>query len=522
MNLINSILFLSLLVLLNTNIRSYIHQKIKYLRFIKYLETTFYLFIILNSGILIYFSIYYLNTNIFLDHIEPHMATVSWFFDYNKTIYTGPESAERYSLAYGPITYLSNYLSMKLLGPSIFSSKITCSISLILTLLVLFLSLKKITKKTNESLFLIGFMSMVLMSSAFAPVGIRNDSLSYLIISLSIFLCTKRNIFFNTFLFSFLIFLQLNIKPHFVFSLLPPLFYYLNKIDIKFIYNITTISLSIFLLNIFLWFGFENISILNYIFWINTITNNGFFLETFIKNFLFSLIWIIPIIFFQIIHHQEMKTKEKFLFLTIIIVSFLDAFLGSRRGGGTPIFFPLLPSIIFLIAIYINKKSVINLRVFKFLYILFSLMFFSHSSTKGIYKKINYLNNNDLSNQQIEIKEIIEKYKNKNITMGYGASDEGNLLSYLSPLLSFHKENFIIDLSHLVETIDDVKISTNTLLSIKNCEINYIILPQNEKAFEIKPWGINIFDENFINTFYSKFQIYEKLNFYDVWKCRKT
>ena len=48
------------------------------------------------------------------------------------------------------------------------------------------------------SFFLIGFMAMIFMTNAVVPIGVRNDSLSYLIISISIFLCSKKNSMFVT------------------------------------------------------------------------------------------------------------------------------------------------------------------------------------------------------------------------------------------------------------------------------------------------------------------------------------
>ena len=147
------------------------------------------------------------------------------------------------------------------------------------------------------------------------------------------------------------------------------------------------------------------------------------------------------------------------------------------------------------------------------------LTIFLHSSTKGIAKKINYLEENDLFNEKQEIYRIIQNYKTHTISMGFGSSHKGYLLSYLRPLLSYHKKNFIIDPPHLVETIDNFKISDTTLASIKSCQIEYIILPKNENAYGIKPWTIEIFDKQFIDSFYSKFERVDTFNYFEIWKC---
>ena len=123
MNILNTFLFFSLLLILNKNCRLKIEKIFSHKIFMK-INKLFSLFIILNIFFLILFSTFYLFSNFYLDHVEPQIATVSWFFEYKKIIYNDTSDYERYALIFGPITYYSNYLMMKLFGPSILSSKI--------------------------------------------------------------------------------------------------------------------------------------------------------------------------------------------------------------------------------------------------------------------------------------------------------------------------------------------------------------------------------------------------------------
>ena len=67
--------------------------------------------------------------------------------------------------------------------------------------------------------------------------------------------------------------------------------------------------------------------------------------------------------------------------------------------------------------------------------------------------------------------------------------------------------------------IFNFKISDTTLASIKSCQIKYIILPKNENAYGIKPWTIEIFDKQFIDSFYSKFERVDTFDYFEIWKC---
>ena len=163
MDLLNAVLLLSLLLLCNNNIDLFI--KNTFIRYsslenkIIFLNKVFILFVCLNTLVIVGFHSIYLFQNIYFDHVEPHMASVSWLFNYEKDIYTDPYSAERYSLAYGPIAYLSNFVSLKILGPSIFSSKFISYISLVGVLIVTYFALKNIwspgtTVFLNRELFI--------------------------------------------------------------------------------------------------------------------------------------------------------------------------------------------------------------------------------------------------------------------------------------------------------------------------------------------------------------------------------
>ena len=145
-----------------------------------------FFFIILNSFILLYLSTTYLINDIYLDQNDPLIASLSWFFEINKSIYNDINSSERYSGPWGPLIYLFNYFPMKLLGPSIFTSKIFNFLCLFTSIIAFFLLIKKMTRDNSTSFFFTGLLSMIYLSTNAAPLSIRNDSLGYLLINANI------------------------------------------------------------------------------------------------------------------------------------------------------------------------------------------------------------------------------------------------------------------------------------------------------------------------------------------------
>ena len=74
-----------------------------------------------------------------------------------------------------------------------------------------------------------------------------------------------------------------------------------------------------------------------------------------------------------------------------------------------------------------------------------------------MYKKIEFLNKHNYSNEIIELKKILSDFPDKKINMGYGSSYRSYLVSYLRPILTFDRNNFVLDVPHLIVTIDKKK-----------------------------------------------------------------
>lgn len=486
-----------------------------------------FFFILLNSFILFYLSTFYLINNIYLDQNDPLIASISWFFEINKDIYNDINSSERYAGPWGPLIYLSNYIPMKLFGPSIFSSKFFNYLCLIFTQITFFLLTKKMTKDNKVSLFFTGLVSMIYLSTNAAPLSIRNDSLGYLLIIISLLFCLSANKFksnINIIVFGILTAMLINLKPQFILALLPQLIYCFEKN-----YNLIKIFLILiitFFISFFLIWSFDNLSLLNYIFWLQIILNDigNFTLNILLKNLWFLLYFIIPssILFFY--NFQYILIKEKIYFLLLIIISVVFCLYSSRDGGGTADLFILIPNYIFVFFLILKKNNYFNKKELKgllFIFTIFFLSFFTHSSTKGLFKTIKYIEKNELSRQTEEVNKIIRMYpKEAKISMGYGSSLEGYLNLYTRPILIYHNDYFFIELPHLFLTSVSKPIQGKTLEKISNCINDVYLIPKDESPFNLEN-NKEYFSKDFIKTFHSSFKKKKSYHFFDTWECKR-
>ena len=102
--------------------------------------------------------------------------------------------------------------------------------------------------------------------------------------------------------------------------------------------------------------------------------------------------------------------------------------------------------------------------------------------------------------------------------MGYGSSYRSYLVSYLRPILTFDRNNFVLDVPHLIVTIDKIPINSTFL---ENCNDEIYVFVKNDKHFISKYWNKTIFNETFIKKFYENFEKTKQYNFFEIWNCNK-
>ena len=405
MSILNGILTTLLLIYIHKPTRLYLENNLRNKAYQSIFEGLKH-FISINFIILILLAVYYLFSRIYIDPNEEIIRNFALLFDTSEEIYKDISTPvdQRYintplnlnSPPWGPLILYLNYLPMKLFGDSIFNTKIFNLISLVIFQYLIYLFCLVKTKNIKISFFFVGFISMILLSSADAVINIRNDAFSYLIIFSSLFLIKEKEELSNikSIFFGLIIAILINLKPINIIALIPITFYlfFVNKKNYKWI--ILSI-ISFFIFNFIIW-SKDNLSLTNYINLLFFISQNieGYTFELFIKNFLFCFIWIIPISITIFIDWKRVYKEEKAFFLGLILASIFCSYHASRSGGGTADLFILIPSSIFLFIKSYQRKSIFykdSFLGFNLFYLLILISIFLHSSTKGVLKKIIFL-----------------------------------------------------------------------------------------------------------------------------------
>lgn len=136
-----------------------------------------------------YFAWLYASFPGYLDHLEPTIASVSWYFWNGEPVYHGPHAVERYNMLYGPYLYVFNGVSEGLLGPTIFSSKIAGVASALTALLLLFVTFVRKSSLLPAILVSGSFVALLLHFGHFSFWD-RADPFQLLFVALGAFATT--------------------------------------------------------------------------------------------------------------------------------------------------------------------------------------------------------------------------------------------------------------------------------------------------------------------------------------------
>ena len=131
-----------------------------------------------------------------------------------------------------------------------------------------------------------------------------------------------------------------------------------------------------------------------------------------------------------------------------------------------------------------------------------------------MYKKIEFLNKHNYSNEIIELKKILSDFPDKKINMGYGSNYKSYLISYLRPVLTFDRNNFVLD----VDTWSPIN-TQNTCYSSEIIPAS-LVLPHVGRFDDI--WGNyllrKVIDVMGHYTSYGKPIVIQERNEHDLWK----
>jgi 4-amino-4-deoxy-L-arabinose transferase-like glycosyltransferase len=492
---------------------------------------------IIIANYLFILALYGTHTN-FFDHAEATIATVSWLFQTGKPIYHGLDSAERYTIPYGPMLYVINGLFLNLLKPSIFSAKIGGILAGGLSLLLIFLSLKKVVG-SKIAVFCSAYISLTFVSIyvyfAAATFWNRSDSFLLMFVALGLLAVVKTNSLWAIILSALSLGISVNLKIHAFLYFLP---IYVLLFSQYGIYSTLASLLGSIILTIAPFICLPQVSINNYILWLSEFREQGIALNLLRGNIIWSIYLLAPIFFLFIYFYYVNKrifftfiNKQKIFIYSILISLIAVDVIGSKQGAGMNHLIPFYPVFSYLFALALAQAiNVKKKRVFRAVnkyafcaYLSLVLALFTVTLLRGVLNENRLIALSTKYNSEPikEINQIVKSHPGITIGMGYGGNYD---LTYYRPILVYDGNPYLIDAVSVMDAEFLGKtIPPKTLEALSSCQTKLWLIPKGDVPFKLYNYFNHrqVFSDELKSTFLANYELKEQTKYYNLWFCKK-
>ncbi len=501
--------------------------------------TVFSILILVNFVLLVYL---YTFSSALTDHAEAQISAVSWLVQTGEPLYHQLESAERYSLIYGPMLYLIQGAFLNLFGTSIFAAKLSGSLALVLSLVFMFLTLKKVAnyKLTFISLAYVSLAILCFGSVSGNPIfQIRSDSLILMCVSLGLLGVIRGNRLTALFLCALAVGVSVNLK-------LSAILYFLPIYILLYLRDGAYVVASVVVASIlsFAPFVLPQISLQNYVILFQKTTTHGLSIEQVQKNSLAALYLLIPV--GTVALHLSLSDKKEFYkifkqeraYLYALILSTVGIIIiAAKPGSGPHHLIPFLPFLSYLFTILLARTDIIDQNEplskigylaisFKCAYVVVFMVALSNASVKEVLTLEHFLNPASENAAEIisDLELVMQRYPGQTIEMGYGTNNNYPL-TYYRPILVFSGNPYLIDSAALMDMQKagiDIPPATTEVLGA--CRTKIWLIPKGDPPFEqpnYYPPSLPLFSDKFKTTFLNRYELRKQSKYFDLWFCKK-
>ncbi|MBN8556054.1 MAG: glycosyltransferase family 39 protein [Deltaproteobacteria bacterium] len=447
---------------------------------------------------------FYVSTLSFADHAEPTVTSVSWLWNTGHPIYHAQDSAERYSLLYGPLLSIYHGTFLKILGGSLFGAKLPGVLSGFLAMLFCYLIARRFVS-WQKSVVLTAIIALVWGKFGATTFWARGDPHLILLVSIATyFQIALKSTRIKNICLGVCAALAVNIKIHSFIYFLPLIF--LNGISVWiFVGALPALVLPFFS---------TGINISNYLEWIKAAGKHGLAIREFTQNFQIAVLGFLP----SFLGAQNFRAflKNNFaLLLPVLII----CVIACKPGAGFHHLLPFTPLFLFF---FLKYADISRLKFHPRLTLTWVLVFFIlaiTTQTKIIFK----FKKGAGDGREKEITEILDRYQGANTNIGYGDSAHYRD-SFYAPLAIFRGNPDLVDASALMDMdLSHMPIPENTLQALRDCKIQNWILPKDNEPFSLKSFYTlePLFSEEFRKIFFQNYEKRETSNHYEIWSCKK-
>jgi hypothetical protein len=421
----------------------------------------------------LYFAWVYLLHPIYIDHVEPTIATLGLRLQQGEKLYPPVDAYTFHGILYGPLMAELEYLIIGVTNDVIFDSKLPAVFSFFIFVFISIFGFKKILAR--------GYL-LLIIPFGFFMIWTRAEPLLLLMCAVSwMFVQFKSR--WQFLLLGLVAGLSFSLKIHAILYVLPFFILAISnyyEVNRSFATPVFVYVVSFFI-SIFFIFGMEQVSWLQYFEYLRLASSHGFSYSLFEKNMIYLGISWIPLL---MVYRCVDSLKGKFLLAAVFVLEVLILVAGSKPGSGVHHYMPCLFVNACLIEVFFETKNEDSkfegLKYALILLAIYIVLF-------DLPKLISGLTNPELKQKQgrilRELTYLNEKYPGA--MMGVSSGEHAPYSStFYRVILKADKAEQTDVAAYMDYNFSGVS-DLPFVKALKECKSNYLFLPKEGAPFSI-------------------------------------
>lgn len=494
----------------------------------KITQVSFWGVLILLAVVLILFIL----SGFFVDSIiSPSVASITAEFVNGGEVYPDPESPFIRGLLYGPMLYVINGFFIKLIGASIFSTKIASLLAVVSAFLLFYFTLGRQLSPRAKLLMLGALAGLLMLFIAVFTLEVRADPLLLFFTTLALYISTRTRSGWVLFLTSIAIGIAVNLKITGVFYFIPALYLLWRRYGSRMWGVIIPASLGTAALPFIF---FANINFGNFMYWLQVAGRHNLDLGGFAHNILYAVFASLPFIFYLWSTEKTKEDESHNLIVRYIIyvsvASLLISLFASKTGSGASHLMPLFPFFVYGYALIYRRLEELKVMRTVFLHRAAVLILLPFVSTIILFSVLNAARMIRLysvypAEAKQDVEDIILLYNASTIQMGYSNGSPSNNLNTNLPsfrvLPVFAGSEYVLDRPALADLVEAGYEAPQSFTdAISDCREDVWLFPKGgEPFFGVTGYGKELFSSDMRQVFLKAYKYKESSRYYDIWTC---
>ncbi len=440
------------------------------------------------------------------------MAAVSWIVGRGESPYPAAGSSSQFGFPYGPLLYSTNASTMRLLGPSLLSSKSAGVLAALLSL-----TFVAVACRARQGLVWAAVATSALGYLTFgsASFWVRSEPLLLALIALGLLGLTGPS-WLAVLLGGIAVGFGMATKASALGYVLPMLVMMWARWSWRMPLAALLIGVATFLLA----FLGRSFTLLDYAYWVGTATKHGIRWRSLPTSLEWAIALSLPsaVALWRARERRGSLPSLNYAGRVALIACLLGTLvLAAKQGTGAHHFLPFVPTLIFLEGggplaessdVY-YRRVILGLGLAALIIGVLQQTYWIAAVVRGADKEA-----------VVELERLEHSYTGP-LAVGYSRNYR---LSFLRPLPVFAGEPYQIDAVALMDAeVAGTSMPRTVVSSLRSCTMKVWLIPAGGEPFDLRSAydpSVRVFDNEFVSAFHESYELREKGRYFDAWLCR--